>query len=585
MSNIGISLQIFKRLKWFLCGKMAVTRKNWETIHEMLERVHKDEYYFENLETVLEDEIKRFKKEGYISRIEPERLLHEDGSIYGVETTGFIFSGYKGRYYLEFEFRRFPDIDTLLDSLERKDGSDETLIEYTYLHFQLRNNVEHRNCTRILEMSFDYNYQTKTLSNLTIIFQFGSPPDSHQSTHEYTNIFDPKIIYNYIRNTPHGELFKTLPDEVRSLLNFTQQNTPLVSLESLLEKLFPDVPASVMEQLLGEIVGETDATISSLEKEVRLGSFGYSLSEAVGRFTFARSGQGYVIKVMKDRAVAEKEILVANEARKTLPLALYVPSVFVEHPISYNGYHLIVMDDLSQSPLPEDHHKQEALHSIGSIRKGLSDRLVHRLYVANLFHRSLAHLASHPLLSDLGVPQYIDGSQLQERLDSYSNAVGQKFVGKAYDASVAFLVDSVHDSSLIVHNDMREPNWVRHYLLDFGCSSRADKGGGVYRDIVRILLAEKDRRIFDPAYIHQVVNCYYAFHDFEKDQRMPSKTSRDMQQEYLLTFAQLSTEAPRHMGISCKYSSPECRQQELDWYQAVTVFAQLEFLKRTAHLY
>lgn len=357
------------------------------------------------------------------------------------------------------------------------------------------------------------------------------------------------------------------------------------SLESRLEKLFQNVPPSVMEQLLRETVGNIDATISSLEKEIALDSFGPSFSDAVGRIRLKNipNNPGYIIKIIKDKATAEKEIAIAKEAGKTLPLALYVPRIFGEHPTSYRGYHLLIMEDLSQYPVPYDSHKQGALRYVGLKKEGLSNRLVHRLYVASLFHTSLTHLVEHPLLLDSGVPQYLHAPLLEERLSSYVGTdIGRTFVPDDYDAVTAFLLDAIDDSGRIVHNDMREPNWVGSRVVDFGNSSRADKGGGIYRDIVRILLAEKDHQISDPQYVQQVVDCYYALRNFEEKGARASKTQEDMQKEYLLTFAQLYTEAPRHMIITCKLFPKEQWQQELDWYQAVTVFAQREFLKRSA---
>lgn len=384
--------------------------------------------------------------------------------------------------------------------------------------------------------------------------------------------------------------FGKLPDQIRKLskdtinkLYRTNQSSSS-SLEVILEKLFPNVPASVMEQLLREIVGKTDATISSLEKEVALDSWGYSLSEAVGRFTFARNGQGYVIKVMKDRAVAEKEILVAKTAFSIPKLALYVPRMFVDEPLSYKGYHLIIMDDVSSYSLPHDIDKINAYRSAGETKKRLSNQLVHRLYVASLFHTYLAPLAENPLFGSCSVQQYYSKRDLEDIL---GEAIGirqaRSFLQKEHDLLVSFLKDVADHQNILVHNDMRDVNWAgqqKHITIDFGTVSKADAGGGIYRDIARILIAENSVKLTQREYIERVIACYYSFRRHEQNEiEHEMRGVSFMRQECTKLYAAIAVEATRMLRTVCKTMAKESWERVLMKYATIAQLATKETLK------
>ncbi|MBI5003125.1 hypothetical protein HZC31_07095 [Candidatus Woesearchaeota archaeon] len=377
--------------------------------------------------------------------------------------------------------------------------------------------------------------------------------------------------------SPFGGLHSQITGFSRKILDELYRKRSNTSFESLLEQLFPNMPPSIMEELLRETIGNIDATIFSLEREVMLDSFGYSHADAVGRFTISNplSEERYVFKIVKERHAAERELLIAEAATRS-PLAQYIVHFNTETPLSYKGYHLLVMPDLSDDIFRIDPVRHKIYQSVGG--KQLSPILKHRLYVASLFHTHLKHLAGHPAFEESEVPQYYSARDLRNKLaSSFGERKATELISSNLNESIAFLVTHNVDGTRIVHNDMRAQNWTGrqgHILIDYGNATRADKGGGIYRDIVRILLAEQKRFVFNTSYIRTALEFYYAVRHFHEPEQ-----AELTQQNYALTLASLHVEAYRAMYIASKTMPHHQCDSEIERCKAIAQFAEKEALR------
>ncbi len=586
-------------MDWFL---YAMIKRTWITIfgEENNHPVFRDATHINDYVRRIDLEIdfvdsERYKHDSEV-KIVGFRQLHDKKDVYqAFHSCGGIFDIREIRYKLEdkeldiltHDSRDRLDFHEIRDKLRYKLEDKEWDIFYADCKGDVLEGLtrlaEKVSTMRCLKCETPINVSHTTSNAMANVFADAWVPPAVQELSVLHNLRSLAYHYHDLNPGDKYQLWFTYFNP--SLLDkIYSRKRDYESLEPLLERLYPNVPASIMEQLLLETIGNIDATISSLEREVMLDAFGSSFSEAVGRFSLKNkaSDRKYIVKVIKNKELAEKEILIANEAGKTLPLALYVPRVFGEHPISYKGYHLIVMEDVSVHGVPCDEHKEKAYRFVQERGKKVRSPILHRLYVMSLFHTSLARLAEHPLLRQNEGPLYYPRKLLEDSLSEYKEV--KKIVPRLdeiYDDSIAFRKAYSHDRRRLVHGDAVERNWVHEHIIDFGNVHCSNKGGAVHRDLARIILSTIDLGELEPGFIKRIVDSYYAFRDFEEQKARASRTEREMENEYTHIFAELHIEAYRRLRTLGKRLPPDELMAEVQRHNTIGLFAKKEFMKRT----